>query len=652
MSAPTHAEATASNHPFEPLAVRPGYPAPPAKVDPDQGKSWVWRLAPILLAHRRTILGGLGTALVMVLITVAIPKTIQLAVDEALIGRKGSLTPYALVLGGLASARFVLTFVSRYLLQKTAQLIEFDLRTTMFEHFGRLSFSFFDRVQTGQLISRANSDIRAVERFLTFSPMMAITVIQFAVALTLMVNMNAGLAIFSLIPLPFVFVTGRYMRSKMFPISWVVQARAADVATIVEENVTGVRVVKSFAAELQQIKVLAKSATRLRWASIFQIDIRAKFAPIMENLPRVGFLIVLLYGGWLVIKGEINVGVIIAFASYILMLQVPFRMLGFLMLMAQRAAASAGRIFEILDQEPEIADAQGSIDLVNPRGEVEFRDVSFFYRKETPILDGFNLRLLPGETVAMVGRTGCGKSTAARLIPRFYDVTEGQLLIDGIDVRKYSLRSLRHHVGLVLDEPFLFSESLKDNIAFGDPEAPSDEIIKVATIAGADGFVTELPKGYNTIVGERGYTLSGGQRQRTAIARTLLTNPPILILDDATSSVDVQMEQEIHDSLRELMKGRTTLIIAHRLSTISLADRVVLVDQGRVVAEGSHQELLHNVPLYAEVLASAEEEWIATHAKPASPEELDGQSIDDEAPRSITRSPFDELDDNLPAGDA
>jgi ATP-binding cassette subfamily B protein len=651
VSTNTYADPDLAPHPFEPLSITAEYPAPTAVVDPDRTKSWVWRLFPILYSHRWTILSGLGAALLMVLTSVAIPKTIQLAIDEALINRRTSIEPYAYTLGGLAAFRFVMTFLSRYRLQKTSQLIEFDLRTLMFDHFGRLSFSFFDKVQTGQLISRANSDIRAVERFLTFAPMMAITVIQFVVALVLMIQMHRSLAVLSLIPLPFVYVTGRYMRSKMFPISWVVQARAADVATIVEENVTGVRVVKSFAAEVEQIKTLAKSATRLRWASVFQIDLRAKFAPIMENLPRVGFLIVLLYGGWLVIQGEIKVGVIIAFASYILMLQVPFRMLGFLMLMGQRAAASAGRVLEILDEQPEIQDAPGAIDMINPQGAVEFRDVSFSYGEKTLILNGFNLKLNPGETVAMVGRTGCGKSTAARLIPRFYDVTEGQLLIDGIDVRKYTIRSLRRNVGLVLDEPFLFSESLKDNIAFGDPDAPLEDVERVASIAGADGFVNELPKGYDTIVGERGYTLSGGQRQRTAIARTLLTNPPILILDDATSSVDVQIEQEIHDELRELMKGRTTLIIAHRLSTISLADRVVLVDQGRVVAEGTHMELLRTVPLYAEVLARVEEEWMATHV-PAPSDSEDTETTDDEDSPRIAKLPFIEPDDVLPEEDS
>jgi ATP-binding cassette subfamily B protein len=598
---------------YEPVAVEAEYPPPRGHIDPDRSKSWVRRLAPILAARRATIALGLGTALLMVVVSAGIPKVVQLAIDTSLVRGARPVAPFAGALMALAVVRLVLTYVFRYHLQKTAQLIEFDLRTLMFEHLGGLSFSFFDRVQTGQLISRANSDIRSLERFLTFAPIMVVTVVQFFVALGFMIGMHPTLATLALIPLPFVYLTGRYLRSRMFPISWLVQARVADVATTVEENVTGVRVVKSFAAERQQIKLLARDATRLRWASIRQIDLRAKFGPIMENLPRAGFLIVLLYGGWLVIQGEIEVGVIVAFSSYILMLQVPFRMLGFLMLMGQRAAASASRIFEILDEQPEITDLPGAIDLENPRGEVEFKNVVFSYGSSPPILDGFNLRLRPGETVAMVGRTGCGKSTAARLIPRFYDATEGQVLIDGVDVRRYTLRSLRANVGLVLDEPFLFSESLRDNIAFGDPDAPFERVLEAADIAGAGGFAGELPAGYETIIGERGYTLSGGQRQRTAIARTLLTNPAILILDDATSSVDVQIEQEIHEALKGLMEGRTTLIIAHRLSTIALADRVVLLDGGKVIADGTHQELLREVPLYSEVLAKAEEEWAAAH---------------------------------------
>jgi ATP-binding cassette subfamily B protein len=279
-----------------------------------------------------------------------------------------------------------------------------------------------------------------------------------------------------------------------------------------------------------------------------------------------------------------------------------------LVMLGQRASASAKRIYEILDQQPTIVDADGAIDLDRCEGDVRFSDVSFAYRDNPPVLEHFDLHLKPGETVAMVGRTASGKTTVSRLLPRFYDVDAGAVEIDGHDVRALTLASLRHQIGVVLDEPFLFSASIRDNIAYGRPEATLQEILEAARTAGAAEFIEALPEGYDTVVGERGYTLSGGQRQRIAIARTLLVNPPILVLDDATSAIDVKVEMEIHAALRELMRGRTTLIIAHRLSTIGLADRVVLIDEGRIVADGTHQELMETTPLYVEVLAQAEEE--------------------------------------------
>jgi ATP-binding cassette subfamily B protein len=291
------------------------------------------------------------------------------------------------------------------------------------------------------------------------------------------------------------------------------------------------------------------------------------------------------------------------------MLQAPFQMLGMLIMMGQRAAASAGRIYEILDEQPHVQERPGATELVRSRGDVRFDRVRFRYTPDGPdVLDDFDLHLEPGETVAMVGRTGSGKSTVSRLLPRFYDVTGGRVMIDGHDVRDLTIDSLRSNIGLVLDEPFLFSVSIRENIAYGKPDADFADIEAAARAAGAEEFIRNLPEGYDTVVGERGYTLSGGQRQRIAIARGLLVNPPILVLDDATSAIDVQIELEIHDALRRLMEGRTTLIIAHRLSTISLADRVVLVDAGRVVAEGTHRELMESTPLYAEVLAQAADE--------------------------------------------
>jgi ATP-binding cassette subfamily B protein len=412
-----------------------------------------------------------------------------------------------------------------------------------------------------------------------------------------------------------VYVLGHLLRNRVFPLSWVTQSRLADLATIVDENVNGVRVIKSFAAERRQIDELARAARRLQWSNVATVDARARITPFMENLPRLGLVVVLLYGGWLVIDGQIQIGVLVQFNAYILMMQAPFRFLGFFLMLQQRAAASAERIFEILDTEVEISDRPGAVDLVDPVGRVSYRGVRFGYGPDPAtggdggpdILDGFDLEVEPGETVAIVGPTGSGKSTVARLLPRFYDVRDGAVLVDGTDVRDLSVFSLRANVGLVLDEPFLFSVSVRDNIAYGRPDADLDEVIAAAKAAQAHGFVMELPDGYDSVIGERGYTLSGGQRQRIAIARTLLVNPRLLVLDDATSAIDVQIENEIHAALETLLADRTTIVIAHRLSTISLADRVVLVEGGRVVATGTHHELMATEPRYAEVLAHADD---------------------------------------------
>jgi ATP-binding cassette subfamily B protein len=399
------------------------------------------------------------------------------------------------------------------------------------------------------------------------------------------------------------------MRQSMFPVSWLIQSRLADVATIVDENINGVRVVKSFAAEDQQLKHLAKAADRLQWAYVKDADLRARFTPLVQNLVQVGLALVLLLGGYLVIHDRLQVGAILSFSFWIVMLQPPFQMLGMLIMLGQRARASAGRIYEILDEQPTIVDRPGAVDLIDPVGDVSFDDVTFSYLHDSPaVLEHFDMHLSPGETVALVGRTGTGKSTVARLIARFYDVTAGSVQIDGKDVRDLTLDSVRAQVGIVLDEPFLFSVSIRDNIAYGKPMADFADIEAAARAAGAEEFIRSLPHGYDTIVGERGYTLSGGQRQRIAIARTLLVNPPVLVLDDATSAIDVHVELRIHDGLRKLLEGRTTLIIAHRLSTISLADRVLLMDDGRIVADGTHADLMATCPLYVQVLAQAEKE--------------------------------------------
>jgi ATP-binding cassette subfamily B protein len=377
---------------------------------------------------------------------------------------------------------------------------------------------------------------------------------------------------------------------------------------LVEENVSGVRVVKSFAAEQKEVTTLARSADKLQWSYIKDANIRGTWAPTLENLPRVGLAVILLYGGILVLHNHLGVGTLFTFQAYMLIFQPPFRQLGMVIMNGQRASASAKRIYEILDQPQEIVNRPGAVDLVDCQGDVRFDHVGFAYSDETRVLEDFDLHIRPGETIALVGRTGTGKTSAGRLLNRSYDVSEGRLLLDGRDVRDYTLESLRAQVGFVFDEPFLFSVSIRDNIAYGKPDASIEEVVAAAKAADADEFIVRLADGYDTIVGERGYTLSGGQRQRMAIARTLLINPPVLVLDDATSAIDVQVEQRIHASLRQLMTDRTTILIAHRVATISLADRVVLVEGGRVIAMGDHQDLLEHDSRYAEVLASVTEE--------------------------------------------
>ena len=603
---------------FEPvLPPGPQAPAPLAAIHPDRDLGWIRRVLPLLVARRRAMVVGLTCALVAMVAQVIAPRVLMAAIDRALTARTSELTPYVVALVVLAVVRGVLSYAYRTTLFKAAYGLEYDLRTTMYEHLTRLSFSFYDRVQSGQLISRANSDIRSVQLFLTFMPIVALTFAGFGVALVIMLTVSVPLTLVAIVPLPFVYVVGVKMRELMFPISWIVQARAADVSTIVEENVTGARVVKSFAAEQQQLDALALAARRLRWASISQVDVRARYGPLLEGLPRVGLALVLLVGGLLAIDGTVTVGSIVAFSSYVVLLQAPFRTLGFMLMLGQRAAASADRIYEILDTEPEVLDRLGAVDLIEPRGEVTLRDVTFRYGEAGPVLEDLDLHLDAGESVAIVGRTGSGKSTIARLLPRFYDASDGTVRVDGHDVRDLTVRSLRAAIGLVLDEPFLFSATVRHNIAYGRPDASAEDVRAAARAAGAEEFVDALPNGFDTEVGERGYTLSGGQRQRIAIARTLLADPAILILDDATSAIDVQVEEEIHAALRVLMEGRTTLVIAHRTSTIALADRVVLLEGGRIAADGTHAGLMATEPRYAEVLAHIEEVEATRRARAA-----------------------------------
>ena len=635
---------------YIPMGAVSRYEKPKATIDPDVSKSWIRRAAPIVMSHKKQWFAALIFAFAGLMIQVWIPLLLQNGITDALVHNTGGLRDYVIFIAVLGLFTGLFGYISRSNLFKVAYSIEFDLRNTLYEHFSRMSFPFYDRVQSGQLISRANSDIRSVQMYLTFAPMILVQCSIAVVAFCFMLSISVPLAFVAMISMPFIYVVGVRMRQKLFPVSWIIQSRLAEVATVVDENVNGVRVVRSFAAEQQQLGQLGTAADRVQWAYIKDADLRARFTPLVQNLSQVGLVFVLLVGGWMIIHDHLPVATIISFNLWLVMMQAPFMMLGMLIMMGQRASASAARIYEILDEHPTIVDRPGAVDLVDSAGDVVFDDVTFAYasdsllsksdeeneRARRDVLRHLDLHLRPGETVAMVGRTGSGKSSLARLLPRFYDVTDGAVRVDGHDVRDLTLTSLRANIGMVLDEPFLFSVSIRENIAYGRPDATMDQIKAAAEAAGAAGFIGRLPESYDTVVGERGYTLSGGQRQRIAIARALLVNPPILILDDATSAIDVKVEQRIHSALRELMKGRTTLIIAHRLSTISLADRVILLDSGQIVADGTHAELLASTPLYAEVLAQAAvEEDEATEAALESEDlgledELDGGVLEPE----------------------
>jgi ATP-binding cassette subfamily B protein len=585
------------------LGLKTRYSGPKAQVSPDTSLEWWRRILPVLVSHRFTFFIAISLSFVSLVFQTLIPNYLNYALTGLISHHGTSLNHDVTWIVGIGILTGITGVISRNYVFKTAYNVEADLRSLIYEHMTWLSFSFYDRVQSGQLISRANSDIRSVQMYSTFAPLIVVQLFIGVLAFIFMLRINIELAFVAISVMPFLYLIGLRMRQVMFPISWITQARLADVATIVDENINGVRVVKSFAQEGAEVNRLADASERVTWAYVKDAELRGVWAPWIQNLPQIGLVLVLFFGGWMVYQGKLGVGAILAFNAYLLMLQAPFMMLGQLVMMGQRAKASAGRIFEILDEHSEIIEQPNASALGEISGSISFDHVSFDYANGTKVLEDFSAEIKSGETVALVGRTGSGKSTVARLLTRFYDVTGGAIKIDGQDIRNVTLHSLREHVGVVMDEPFLFSVSIRDNIAYGRPDATLDEIVAAAKAANAHEFIEKLPLGYDTVVGERGYTLSGGQRQRVSIARTLLTNPPILILDDATSAIDVHVETAIYKALETLLANRTTLVIAHRVSTIALASRVLVIENGCVAASGTHEELMATSDLYNDILS-------------------------------------------------
>ena len=591
---------------LEPVNVKPRFADPKAKIDQDKSKNWFRRVLPILLANKWSFSMGITLMITTMMLGVSVPALIGKLVDSIepalLTGETNNFIFLVTVIFIISFVRFFGAAVGSYQLGRVSNQLEADLRSVVYNHLFTLSFSFFDKTQTGQLISRANSDIKTIQMFLMIAPMLLTSLLSFAFAAIYMLSVHLTLALASMIAIPLVFFLSVKLRRLTFPLSWLTQARQADVAVIVDENINGQRIVKSFAQEMMQVNLLARAAKKLQWVQVRSVDVSAFYNPLIENLSVLGSVLVWVYGGWLVIEGEIALGSLVAFTMYLMMIQMPFRFLGWMLMLEQRAKASAGRIFEILDETSEIKDKENKVEIEKLKGEVSFKNVHFAYAEE-PILKGLSFEVEPNETVAIVGQTGSGKSTIIRLLSRFYDVDKGSISVDGVNVQDMGVRNLHYHVTQVLDEPFLFSVSIRDNIAYGRPDASMDEIIQAAKAAEAHDFIEQTSDGYDTIVGERGYTLSGGQRQRLGIARALIVDPSILILDDATSAIDVKIEAKIHKSLLKLLNKRTTILIAHRLSTINLADRILVLDEGEIIASGTHEELLRDEPRYSEILA-------------------------------------------------
>ena len=591
---------------LEPVNVEQRFANPKADIDRDQTKNWFRRVLPILLANRRSFGLGITLMLTTMMLGVSVPALIGKLVDSIeptlSTGEISDFIFLVTIILIISLIRFIGGAIGSYQLGRVSNQLEADLRSVVYNHLFTLSFSFFDKTQTGQLISRANSDIKTIQMFLMIAPMLLTSLLSFAFAAIYMLSVHLTLALASMIAIPLVFFLSVKLRKLTFPLSWLTQARQADVAVIVDENINGQRIVKSFAQELMQVNLLARAAKKLQWVQVRSVDVSAFYNPLIENLSVLGSVLVWVYGGWLVIEGEIALGSLVAFTMYLMMIQMPFRFLGWMLMLEQRAKASAGRIFEILDETSEIKDKEDKVEMKEIKGSISFKNVSFAYANE-PILKGLSFEVEPNETVAIVGQTGSGKSTIIRLLSRFYEVDKGSISIDGVQVQDMGVKNLHYHIAQVLDEPFLFSVSIKDNIAYGRPDASMDEIIQAAKAAEAHDFIEQTSEGYETVVGERGYTLSGGQRQRLGIARALLVDPSILILDDATSAIDVRIEAKIHKSLLKLLNKRTTILIAHRLSTISLADRILVLDKGKILASGTHEYLLTNEPRYSEILA-------------------------------------------------
>jgi ABC-type multidrug transport system fused ATPase/permease subunit len=563
-----------------------------------------WRLTGFLRPYRRGVVWSFVLAFGALIGTVLIPYLTGVAINAIRGHRHHELILLAWGIAGAGLVRLVFSVFRRLIAGRVSLGVELDLRNRLYGHLQRLELGFFDRQQTGQLMSRATVDLQSVRFFLGYGLIfIAQSVVTILLAAVAMFILQPKLAAISLAPVPFVVLIANLYGRKSRPAMQEAQQRIAELTADAEESVGGVRVVKAFAQEDRQLARFSRSVQRVFDQQLLATRIQAFYNPLISFLPNLGLGAILLFGGREVINGTLSLGAFTAFYAYLLMLISPMRTLGYMLGAAQRSTASGARIFQILDREPEIVSVADAPELPAGDGRVELRNASLtFPGASHPALREICLDVPAGQTVALVGAMGSGKSALVQLLPRLYDVTEGSVLIDGADVRSVELGSLRRAIAVVTDDPFLFSATVHENIAYARPSASREDVERAAAAAQAADFIERLPHGYETRIGERGLTLSGGQRQRIAIARAILADPRILILDDATSSVDASTEQEIKAALGAVLSGRTTFVIAHRLSTIALADRIVVLENGRLADDGTHEELLERSELYREIV--------------------------------------------------
>ncbi|MER5846048.1 ABC transporter ATP-binding protein [Streptomyces sp. NPDC002012] len=571
-----------------------------------QAPGWARRLIGYAWRYRRNVLLALGSSLAGMAVMALVPLITKVIIDDVVGDHTRSLAVWTGLLVVAALLVYISTYIRRYYGGRLALDVQHDLRTEMYGTITRLDGRRQDELSTGQVVGRATSDLQLIQGLLFMLPMTIGNVLLFIISLVIMAWLSPLLTLVAIAVAPALWFIARRSRSRLFPATWYAQGQAAAVAGVVDGAVSGVRVVKGFGQEEQETGKLREVGRRLFAGRLRTIRLNSRYTPALQAVPALGQVAMLALGGWLATRGEITLGTFVAFSTYLAQLVGPVRMLAMVLTVGQQARAGVERVLELIDTEPTMKDGTKELPADAPAS-VEFDDVRFGYDEERPVLDGFSLTIEPGETVAVVGASGSGKSTVSLLLPRFYDVTHGAVLVGGHDVRELTQQSLRAAIGLVPEDSFLFSDTVRANIAYGFPDATQEQIEEAARAAQADRFIAELPEGYDTKVGEHGLTLSGGQRQRVALARAILTDPRLLLLDDATSAVDARVEHEIHEALRQVMAGRTTLLIAHRRSTLGLADRIAVLEHGRLADIGTHEELERRSALYRRLLTDPDE---------------------------------------------